>query len=361
MTPENRRPQAPVTKELHPGIVPVDEGGERPHLDDAPSVQDINTGEIPTLLPDHSGKLILTDEERNSDDFQRLTDAQREYHEQRTSTEPNKSHRRRNIAIGTTSLLLVGGATAGIIAANSESSDTPVETKPSATSAPTAGETQTPVATAPVESALASPTNLGPLETPKPTATTETQKPTVEVMPVSLEKYKAMTAEQFAALPKSEQLTYWSWQSHNMDAFAKELHAATLDPRDKLVAASETNTAQEIETIQGYNIRLIFSIEDELEREKALTSVLYNGKGSRAHAYWMGHLKQIPSDILNLELLAQNVVAPSDYVATGPRGVKNGVTYQDMKSPDGSHTVRHYYMPYADAQTGAQAHTWIRD
>ena len=360
MTPENRRPQAPVTKELHPGIVPVDEGGERPHLDDAPSVQDINTGEIPTLLPDHSGKLILTNEERNSDDFQRLTDAQREYHEQRTSTEPNKSHRRRNIAIGTTSLLLVGGATAGIIAANSESSDTPVETKPSATSAPTAGETQTPVATAPVESALASPTNLGPLETPKPTATAETQKPTVEVMPVSLEKYKAMTIDQFAALPKSEQLTYWSWQSRSIDDFAKRLHETTLDPRDKPVLASETNTAQEIAAIQANNIRFIFSIEDDLEREKALTTVLFDGRASDAYPLWKSHLKQIPSNILNLKLLAKNVAATSDVVSVGPRGIENGITFQDTTLSDGSRLTRGYYVPYQDAQTGTQTSTWIR-
>lgn len=84
MTPENRQ-QVPVTKELNPGIVPIEEGGERPHTEDAPSIQDVNTGEIPTLLPDHSGQLILTDEERSSEVFQEKTDAQRAYHEQRTN------------------------------------------------------------------------------------------------------------------------------------------------------------------------------------------------------------------------------------------------------------------------------------
>lgn len=81
MTPENRRPEAPVTKELHPGIVPIEEGGERPHIEDAPSVQDVNTGEIPTFLPNHSGELVLTDEERNSREFQEKTD----YYKQRAA------------------------------------------------------------------------------------------------------------------------------------------------------------------------------------------------------------------------------------------------------------------------------------
>ncbi|MNQ27266.1 hypothetical protein D3C85_405210 [compost metagenome] len=360
MTPENRRPQTPLTREINPGIVPIEEGGERPHIVDAPSVQDINTGEIPTLIPDHSGRLVLTDDERSSDEFQQKTDALRAYHQERTTADTASSHTTRNITIGAASLLLVGGAIGGVAALNNQPSNTPPDTEPSAAGSPIAGETQTPAPTNTAESPLASPTNLGPLETAKPTTVPETKKPTVEVMPASLEQYKAMTIDQFAALPKSEQLTYWSWQSRNLDGFAKKLHETTLDSRDKPVLASETNTAQEIAAIQANNIRFIFSIEDNLEREKALTTVLYDGRASDAYPLWMSHLKQIPSNILNIKLLVKNVAATSDVVPVGPRGIENGITFQDTTLSDGSRLTRGFYVPYQDAQTGTQAATWIR-
>ena len=258
------------------------------------------------------------------------------------------------VPLAITGVLAAGSA---LFMSNAEHTDPHANTN---TTSPT-GETngaQTP--TSPVESPLASPTNLGPLETAKPTATAETQKPTVEVMPVSLEKYKAMTAEQFSALPKSEQLTYWSWQSRNIDDFAKRLHETTLDPRDKPVLASETNTAQEIAAIQANNIRFIFSIEDDLEREKALTTVLFDGRASDAYPLWKSHLKQIPSNILNLKLLAKNVAATSDVVSVGPRGIENGITFQDTTLSDGSRLTRGYYVPYQDAQPGTQTSPWIR-
>lgn len=189
MTPENRRPHTPATKELHPGIVPVEEGGERPHLEDAPSIQDINTGEIPTLLPDHSGKLVLTKEERSSDEFQQKTDALRAYHQERSTVDTAPSHTARNITLGAASLLLAGGAIAGVTALNNQPSNTPPETEPSATGGPIAGETQAPAPTNTVESPLASPTNLGPLETAQPTPSAS------EVAPGALNEFGITTAE----------------------------------------------------------------------------------------------------------------------------------------------------------------------
>lgn len=62
-------------------------------------------------------------------------------------------------------------AAAGVVVANNQSSGAPHEAQPSATSAPVPGETQAPVETKPAESPLASPTNLGPLETAKPIET----------------------------------------------------------------------------------------------------------------------------------------------------------------------------------------------
>lgn len=276
------------------------------------------------------------------------------------TTNANTSNTARNLGIAAAGLTLAVGAAVGITAANNQSTNTDPNTKPSATSTPVAGETQGSVETKPAESPLATPTNLGPLETVKPTTAPETKKPTTEVMPATLEQYKAMTAEQFAALSKSEQLTYWSWQSRKLDDFAKEWYATTLDPRDKLVAASETNTAQEIAAIQGFKIRFIFSIEDDLEREKALTAVLYKGRGSDSYPFWKDILKQIPSDMLNIELLAKNVTASASVIPVGPKSIENGVTIQDYTHTDGSHPTRNFYVPYTDARTGIQNATWIR-
>lgn len=157
MTPENRRPQAPLSKEIHPGIIPVEEGGERPHLEDAPSVQDINTGEIPTLLPDHSGKLILTDEERSSKEFQEKTD----YYKQRTAENETGWLPTDNEALtnstdqtrhgkGKMFAILGGTAAAAVTAASlfllpkGESTDNnnPTPTQPVATGEVTPGQTQ---------------------------------------------------------------------------------------------------------------------------------------------------------------------------------------------------------------------------
>lgn len=161
MTPENR-PQTHITKEVNPGIIPVDEGGERAH-ESAPSVQEIiNTGEIPKLVPEHSGELVLTDEERRSREFQHQTDAQRTYHEQRTvetetewspavseslsvSNEQKKKNKNKGL------LLKVGGAAAALGLAlttylstqsGDKSQDNPTPTQPVATAEATPEQTQ---------------------------------------------------------------------------------------------------------------------------------------------------------------------------------------------------------------------------
>lgn len=171
---------------------------ELPHTEGTPSIQefnDLDTGQLEQVIPapETSGALTLEDNER--DDFQRKLTAQREYHEQRASR-ATESHTGRNIAIGATTLLLAGGTVAGVVIANNQPSNTSPEANPSATGAPVPGETQAPAETKPAESPLASPTNLGPLETTKPTPSSS------ETAPGSLNEF-GITATEYAAIKES--------------------------------------------------------------------------------------------------------------------------------------------------------------
>lgn len=290
MTPENRRPHTPATKELHPGIVPVEEGGERPHLEDAPSIQDINTGEIPTLLPDHSGKLVLTNEERSSDEFQQKTDALRAYHQERSTVDAAPSHTARNITLGAASLLLAGGAIAGVTALNNQPSNTPPETEPSATGGPIAGETQAPAPTNTVESPLASPTNLGPLETAKPSAS-----PEIEAR-YSVAELKAMNVEQFNELPRNERMVL----IRHMLEKAQEVslyYGEDTYKYNPLEVASEKNTAQEIVKQLQFEAHMIFhqgaseqaddTRLDKVAAQKALSGIHYDTSGKTSAYFTM--------------------------------------------------------------------------
>lgn len=283
MTPENRRPQAPATKEVNPSIVPVAEGGER-GLDNAPSIQDITDSEIPTLLPNHSGELVLTDEERNSDEFQKKTDALRAYHQERTTVDTAPSHTARNVTIGAASLLLVGGTIGGVAALNNQpSNNTPPETEPSATSGPVAGETQAPAPTNVAESPLASPTNLGPLETEKPTPSATPEVKTT----YTVEQLKAMTPAAYNALPRAERLVLI--QDMLKDAKDVSLSYGDVYKFNPLDVASKDNTAQEIMNQIKYTIQLPllqkespFADEkgiDKLSAQKAMSAAFYDVSG----------------------------------------------------------------------------------
>lgn len=126
MSPENR-PQSPNTKDLHPGIVPIDQGGERPHEEDVPSIQTIDTGEIPTLVPDHSGELTLKEQERGP--FQEKLDAQRQYHQARSESTTEKSFwtKRTKVATAIGSVLLAAGIGTGVSVANMNNHSTSPE------------------------------------------------------------------------------------------------------------------------------------------------------------------------------------------------------------------------------------------
>jgi hypothetical protein len=186
MTPENRNSHINIKRVPHTGNLEGD-FQELPHTESAPSVQDVDTGEIPRIMPQTSGDLTLTDDERGP--FQDKLAAQRAYHEQRT-TEPTESHRGRNIAIGTTSLLLVGGVVAGVTVLNNQPSTTPPEASPSASGVPVPGQSETAIPQTTAEATPSiSPSNITPLETQTPTPSIS------EVAPGGLNEFGITEAE----------------------------------------------------------------------------------------------------------------------------------------------------------------------
>lgn len=252
MTPENRHPQTPATKEVNPGIIPVEEGGERPHAIDAPSVQDVNTGEIPALIPEHSGELILTDEERRSKEFQNKTD----YYKQSVDTAPKKRR-----------ALLLGGAAAAAVAlaaglfagakSNENTGNTPAPTQPVAT-APAATAEATPIKTetpATTGSSEYDPATAAPLET---AYSGELFDNLSAEQQAKIKTYADMPLETFRTLPVEEQLVFGQFILDNITpAFKYNLEsngAQYKEYADEVVAPSKDNTGQEISDINSFTL-----------------------------------------------------------------------------------------------------------
>jgi hypothetical protein len=141
---------------------------ELPLTEDAPSVQEfqgLDTSELQQVAPapETSGTLMLGDSERPA--FQDKLTAQREYHEQKSSS-TSESHTGRNITVGLATLALAGGAIAGVTALNNHSS----EAAPSASATnnegvvgelPTATATASAERTLPTKTEATSATNTG--------------------------------------------------------------------------------------------------------------------------------------------------------------------------------------------------------
>lgn len=184
----------------------------------------------------------------------------------------------------------LGLAAAGVAIANNQSSDTPHEARPSATSAPAPGETQAPVETKPAESPLASPTNLGPLETAKPSTS-----PEIETR-YSVAELKAMSVEQFNELPRNERMVL----IHHMLEKAQEVslyYGEDTYKYNPLEVASEKNTAQEIVKQLQFEAHMIFhqgaseqaddTRLDKVAAQKALSGMLYETSGNTSAYFTM--------------------------------------------------------------------------
>lgn len=254
---------------------------ELPHIEGTPSVQEfqgLDTSELEQVMPapETSGALTFEDSER--DDFQRKLAAQREYHEQKNS-KTTESHTGRNIAIGATSLLLVGGTVAGVVALNNQPSRTPLKAEPSVAGTVVPGETQAPAATKSAESPLASPTNLGPLETAKPTPESKTSN-------YSVEQLKAMSVEQYNKLPMSDRINLVKDRLDYAQKVPQFFLEGDLYKYDPLEVASPSNTPDSIMQQILYEMQMASSQKmtakpedgtpDKMAAQKALSAAFYN-------------------------------------------------------------------------------------
>lgn len=151
MSIENR-PNASEEKQLHPGIVPVDDGGERP-LPKARPIEDINTGEIPSIVPEtlYQGfeNLPPTDQEKAA--FDQARASRRDLSAPTEEIEKKPNSKKKLFAV-------IGGAATAAVAAtalflmpkgeNNHDDNKPTPTQPVATASasPTLGFGQMPVA-----------------------------------------------------------------------------------------------------------------------------------------------------------------------------------------------------------------------
>jgi hypothetical protein len=208
--------------------------------------------------------------------------------------------------------------------------------------------------------------NPSPTTTPKPSQSPEATQP-VKKPEISREKlaklsgYEKLSGDEFNVLPKTEQREYWKWKSEPLPEFAAGWYDFTKKPQDKYPAiVSEQNTAQEISTIQGYQLRFILSL-DPSQRENALIATLENGKSSPGYQYWMDQFAKMPVHSSNPRAYAINNVLP---VGTG-YFIDNGEsTSPDGKSKktiryDSSDTTTNYYLDRTeDPATGLIEPEW---
>lgn len=204
------RPEQPFVKdttapEVHPQDLPDHIEPASPDIfDNTSMLQAKREGSLKSYVPEYP-------------DPEAIDPAGANFIERTKKPEVTTSHTGRNIGIAATSLVLAAGAAAGVVAVNSQPHTSP-NTQPSATGTPTTGETQVPAATKTPESPLASPTNLGPLET-APVVEDVSKRPRSVVehglfnklspeQQAEISKLNDMPTTEFYKLPMATQLKY---------------------------------------------------------------------------------------------------------------------------------------------------------
>lgn len=207
---------------------------------------------------------------------------------------------------------------------------------------------------------------------------TQTAKPEVtntpEKMPASLEVYKSMSLEEFAALPKQEQQPYIKWLVYSiggMKKFADEYHAAEPSPGDShnILPSGEQsleNTGQEAITYATYAMRIALALEG-LDAQKALVAAFDDPTGADAERYnglvgtlaalnggglkaWMqGAKNDIPMDAIDTE-------SDNNVGANGFQG-KDVTAHNPVTGGTGSGRIT--FIPYTDPVTGQPTGQWL--
>ena len=119
---------------------------------------------------------------------------------------------------------------------------------------------------------------------PTPTATTQ---PVIEKLPTSLEKYRDMTVEQFAAIPRPEQALYLSWLIKDMPAFITAWKNQRNTETDVYEPPSETNSPQIAVADEIWLKRMVLSFSAS-DANKAMLASVTGGITDRIYLRWKG-------------------------------------------------------------------------
>jgi hypothetical protein len=226
---------------------------------------------------------------------------------------------------------------------------------------------------APNVSAEPQPTQTS-VETPTPEKTYT--PPVVEKMPTSLEKYEAMSYEEFATLPIQERLTYCSWLGRDIEDIADKWFNKTKNPLDKLPVASTSNTPQEKVILNTYMVRQPYVGHQnltsylDLPQSLKLMSCAFTDPSSRDATYWINAIEKAtdagyvggPPQIYADENLfaAPEVIDYEEPLTNDDSGLEDQVVYASYH--DGTQDVKVVYttVPYTD-YTGAERVAYPRN
>lgn len=352
-----------VDKRVHPGMIPVDKGGERPdvpgqdHIPLEDAVEQYMGEDGTYKVPENVSPLLNSNGEDKTPPFTATPTFEGD-------SKPEHTHRRLSIVVGAglAAVAVAAGGFFGVKAMSGNDHHTTPHKDPKPTSEPSA-------TTAPTEKPTTTP---APAETTAPTP--EATTPPVETMPSSLAPLAAESPDAFNSEPKPAQLSYLAWQNRDIKTYADQYAALTNNPNEKYPdSISINNTPQEILTSNAMSIQHAFSMETADEAKKAVIASLRFGEDSDAYPIWE---TAIDKEGLNYTPLDAKFFAVTGQIeqstATGASDLQTDLTgerYKDITftytdTTDGSTiksaTVRFYYVEFKDANGQEQA-MWLRN
>lgn len=165
-----------------------------------------------------------------------------------------------------------------------------------------------------------------------PSVEAESAEPEVTEQPIpaadyrvsreSVQVYIDMTPDQFATLPKVEQLKLVAYYMQGSDElgglieFARNYFEVSGDPRDALpeIIGAE-NTADEIASVMGYTKRFVFALEGD-ERQKVLYAVLQRGTSSPSYSILYSASLELPDTSERIARIMAGTASLSAVTAT---------------------------------------------
>jgi hypothetical protein len=155
--------------------------------------------------------------------------------------------------------------------------------------------------------------------------------PSEEAIPASLEKYRDMSIDEFAALPSSEQRTYLAWMMRDSKDYQTMYSYVSGNEFDQLKTDVTVNSdGQDAYTSALYAVRLAFSVKGD-DRYKVLISALDGGQSSNLYAGFKEALDN-NQDGLFPRILAASAAIENNYVISSTENLtdEEGNTYKDV-------------------------------